>query len=362
MQSILEGYGANLEIIDLLCPFKEGYKKILYSNWMIIKLLIESRGKILNDSVAYVHDMLSVYKFFIFILLGGKFILDVHDYDFDRAPYGVKRYSLVYNLNLALLRFSIKRAKVVLTVSDLMSRFLRIKFGSNHKTTVTLFNSYYEPECTCENSAQLLGKRLPNEYRLAFVGMKNIKRGSAELIESIQTKICREIDFKALITAIWFGGSEDYQQYISGRSKTTDFQQISTSLLCQACLRKGVSDSDIGIHAYKPDFANARHAVPNKLFTLVNFRPRYTIFSGDLECKRIITRKLSENDFTWISSHKCWENTLDLIGDSVVSYLKNQKTNSTKVESAADPGLSDGAVFEKINEVGLAKLKRVVFC
>jgi glycosyltransferase involved in cell wall biosynthesis len=362
LQSVLESQASGVEYVDLFCPYKSKYSKILYSNGKLLSLLAKSKGDILRGSVAYIPDLISVYKFFIFILLGGKYILDVHDYDFDRAPHGVEKYNLIYRINLLMLRFAIKRAKVVLTVSDLMSRFLCIKFGSNSKITLTLFNSYYEPECSCGENFEFSNRELSSEYKLVFVGMKSAKRGSNELLESIRQKVCEEIDFNVKISAIWFGGASEYRKNLTSRSKFVDFYEVATPLLCQACLKKGVSTSDIGIHAYRPDFANARHALPNKLFTFTNFRPRYTIFNGDMECKRVLDSHSSEADLIWLNSHADWDKTLDSIADNVVSYIRSHEIKGLKMDNGAFLELHEKASFEVLNEVNLHNLRRVIFC
>lgn len=354
MQHLLTNYFKNVEYTELLVSSSNLIVNILQQNysWFILIFKVTFRGNRAN-TIAYFPDVISIYKAWPYIVLGGRFILDIHDYEHDRAPLG-RNFHLRKFFSLLILRFAVNKATAVVTVSKLMSRYYSRFYQCSHKKLVYLYNSFYTDACNsnCLTSNYSISNLSNDKFRIGFVGMKSTKRGSDELLDSIRNHIINNSSSIKDIEFVWLGsGIDNYNNDIS--TKYLSAFTVNTRLLCQCCLARSVQTCDLLIHAYKPDYANSRHAVPNKLFTFLNYSKRNTIIVGDYECRRLINNKNYIPRHYWISTKHSWDDTLDLINNLTLKVYFNF-LNSKQFESNNENGFSYS--FENYNSVQLNKL------
>ena len=357
LTSIFALGGADVTHIDIFCPHGSRFRKIVYANIELLKLVFKNRAsKEPARLIAYLPDMISVYKAAAYIFLGGRFLLDVHDYEHDRAPMGIERLSWKYQITLWLQKIAMRRSDAVMTVSKLMSRFLSRWSGTPIEKFHCLYNSFDDgsSSCGCGNAGQY--DAAAYDFSIGLVGMKSEARGSADLVEAIKRGVA-SVCFPTKVARIlvrWHGSASvrTVAEKIEGKNFELVFED--TPLLCQKCLLSSVGECSAGIHAYKPEFANARHAVPNKLFTFVSSKPSKLFFSGDVECKGILKKHFDGRALTWRSSKMGWESTLIEVEVCVKNWLEN---NATAEVSKKTTVTYPAAAFKDVNKKELERIE-----
>jgi glycosyltransferase involved in cell wall biosynthesis len=312
------------EYIQITQSEKSMMINLLQQNIKWFVVLIKSKFRKSEEVIAYLPDIISVIKALPYVVFGGKFIYDIHDYEHDRAPNG-KKMNITYLARIALQRYAIKKSCALLTVSKLMRRYLCVYYGADPLKTFVIYNSFFESNCDC-NFSDCVSNFLSNKHaiRIGVVGMKSVSRGSSELIDSLILDLVNNNTITGKVELVWIGTKErsNIKTYRHSQSANLTIETTEIPLLCQCCLSKAVTGCDLLIHCYKPNFSNARHAVPNKLFTYLNNAQGQVIFSGDLECKKLISNSDKKHQFNWVSSNKLWVDTLNIISKLVFYSLQ----------------------------------------
>lgn len=343
------------EYVYIAQPKNSRLISIIQQNIRWFGILMKSKFTKSEDVIAYLPDMISIIKALPYVVFGGKFIFDIHDYEHDRAPNG-KIMNASYLARIALQRYAIKKSCALLTVSKLMRRYLCVYYGADPLKTFVFYNNFFEKNCNCDfNNAVSNFSLNKKSIKIGVVGMKSVSRGSSELIESLIYELISNDEIVGKIEFVWIGakGVSKIQNYQHSQSANLIIETTEIPLLCQHCLSKAVGVCDLLIHAYKPDFSNARHAVPNKLFTYLNNVKGQVIFSGDLECKKIIFNSNKKDRFNWISSNKSWIDTQKIIANIIIYSIKYKQSFKKNILENSSP-----QSFEEYNNEEMIKMRK----
>lgn len=344
--------------------------------WYKLIRLIFSEKRILKGSIFYSYDSAGSVAMLPLMFTRARVIQDVHDYEQDRAPFGKSRLSIQRTVGLWSLILLANRAEAVVTVSELMSRYVKRYWLKRKDIPVYVLLNAHGPkseDCECGYSEKLedWGGTSKDFTRIGFVGMKSKSRGSADVSQTIHGTFRRKVEESVMATVIdrnesfssedklslrffWVGASGSMEpsviksESITNKEGTWSYEEIETPLLCKTCLSVFVSMMDLNIHAYRPDYANSRHALPNKIFSYVNSEaPIFAV--GDLELKQTILNNGAPRLTKVISSHLSWVQILNELDDFTFSNcLETEKMFKTRPATCDYDGR-----FRSVNQLQL---------
>lgn len=313
---------------------------------------------------AYLHDYAPGVLAVFFVILGGRFVLDVHDYEQDRAPRG-KRKSIVGFVLTLYWKFMLRRATVVLTVSKLMTRYLRIVSKQyEDRKFFHLYNTFNLDRCECgENHSvrRMLDDQVCRKVILT-IGKKSAHRGTEELwrcIREVSTSLREKKELNIPLTHLALAGTGRFNRpSFALHGCGVDYREIIAPNVCQFCMAAILFRADILVHAYKPAFANAVHAVPNKLFSFMKSQSAIIIYAGDYECRSLLRAARGNNGLQLLNSRDAWEVTLKKISSALEKKLVHcaltDRENSDTSEVNSKPTFS----FQSVNQDALLEIRK----